>query len=416
MEEKPRRFVSQKEILLEFEELRARLDEAESTLDAIRTGEVDALIVQGANGQQVYTLKGANDNYRIFVERMQEGAVTLNSEGVILYCNQSFAEMTGRPLETLIGHNFDQFLKTTDQPKFLELMRGANGELARVEIVVANPVGEIPALLSLSTLDDDSDATYALTLTDLSIQKGHEQQLQKANKELEGFCYSISHDLRAPLRSIVSAASIVVEDCAGQISQDSFEELGRIKAAANHLGMLIDDLLTYARLSRHSLKFDDVDLTALANKIAVRWEADSDRKVEWVIEPSLQLRADPRLLEMVLENLLSNALKYSAKTPVPRIEVGQEEFEDGPAFFVRDNGIGFDMAYVDKVFVPFERLHTHDEYPGTGIGLANVQRILTRHGGRIWADAALGRGATFYFTIPRKQSAPSPNPESQLVG
>lgn len=394
---------STRELLLEFQELRSKLDEAEATLDAIRTGEVDALIVNGQNGQQVYTLKGANENYRIFVERMQEGAATLDSEGLILYCNRSMAEMAGRPLEVVIGHSFVELLAPEFKQDFVDLMARASEQLDRSEAVISGPTYQVPVILSLSRLDNEGLEGFALTATDLSAQKAHEHQLQQANAELQGFCYSISHDLRTPLRSMVSAAGIVLEDYGELLPSDAHEELNRIKAAGNHLGYLIDDLLTYARIQRHALNMEPLNISEMSQKIASSLEGSQD--VCWEIADSMTGYGDPRLVQVVLDNLLSNAVKYSSHSPQPKVQVGEANLSEGPAFFVKDNGIGFDMAYIDKIFAPFERLHTHDQFPGTGIGLANVQRILTRHGGRVWATSEVGKGATFYFTMPGNASA-----------
>ena len=398
------RLNSPREILLEFDNLRARLDEAEQTLEAIRSGDVDALVVYGEHGEKVYTLKGADEPYRVFVEDMKEGAVTLSTDGTILYCNQSFAEMAGTPLEKVIGSSIQNLLFGREGDSFDEIVSRLSDQSTRAEMVVLKPGTELPAQVSFSKIDSDGPAVIALTVTDLSLQREHETQLEKANAELEGFCYSVSHDLRAPLRSIIGAAHVVIEDYASELPEAARADLEHISRSANYLGKLIDDLLAYSRLARYPIHLQSVDLTALAqeisNEVLVREFGDA----EWTIEGGMNVEGDPRLVRLALENLMSNAAKYSSKSERPHIEVGSMSWDQDKAFFVRDNGIGFEMTYVEKIFKPFERLHRQDDYPGTGIGLANARRIIARHGGEIWAEAHPLQGATFFFTLPKRHA------------
>ncbi|MGE6757292.1 PAS domain S-box protein [Corallococcus interemptor] len=221
-------------------------------------------------------------------------------------------------------------------------------------------------------------------------------ELQEANAQLEAFSYSVSHDLRAPLRGIDGFLRLVEEDVAGALSERGRGYLARVRAAAGRMGQLIDDLLKLSRLSRAPLERGDVDVSGLAASVADELRArDPTRAVEVSIRPGLRARADNRLLRVAFENLLGNAWKFTGRRETGHIQVGKA---DG-AFFVRDDGAGFDMAYSDKLFAPFQRLHDATAYPGTGIGLATVQRIVRRHGGRLWTEAAVDQGATFYFTL-----------------
>nr|WP_277991341.1 ATP-binding protein [Corallococcus macrosporus] len=221
-------------------------------------------------------------------------------------------------------------------------------------------------------------------------------ELQEANAQLEAFSYSVSHDLRAPLRGIDGFLRLVEEDVAGSLSERGRGYLARVRAAAGRMGQLIDDLLKLSRLSRAPLERGDVDVSSLAASVADELRArDPTRAVEVSIAPGLRARADNRLLRVAFENLLGNAWKFTGRRETGHIQVGKA---DG-AFFVRDDGAGFDMAYSDKLFAPFQRLHDATAYPGTGIGLATVQRIVRRHGGRLWTEAAVDQGATFYFTL-----------------
>lgn len=225
-------------------------------------------------------------------------------------------------------------------------------------------------------------------------------QIEAANKELESFSYSVSHDLRAPLRSLDGFSRALLEDQGDRLDATGRDYLVRIRAASQRMGHLIDDLLGLAHVSRVGLQRLPVDLSALAGVIADDLRAgDPTRGAELIIAPDLHATGDPRLLQVLLQNLLQNAWKFTSTRPITRIECGQMMCNGTPAYFVRDNGVGFDMTYAHKLFGAFQRLHTTTEFPGTGIGLATVQRIVHRHGGRVWAESELDAGATFYFTL-----------------
>jgi signal transduction histidine kinase len=231
---------------------------------------------------------------------------------------------------------------------------------------------------------------------------------ETANKELEAFSYSVSHDLRAPLRGIDGFSQALAEDEADKLSADGRDYIRRIRAGAQRMAELIDDLLRLSRVSRADFRRDRVDLSALAESVVgeLRREA-SDRTTEVVIQPGVTAYVDARLARIALENLLGNAWKFTSKAAQARIEFGVRAEANHPVYFVRDNGAGFDMKYADRLFGAFQRLHTDKDYPGTGIGLATVQRIVLRHGGRIWVEAAVGEGATFQFTLPDENVAPT---------
>ena len=225
-------------------------------------------------------------------------------------------------------------------------------------------------------------------------------QLEAANKELEAFSYSVSHDLRAPLRGIDGFGQILLEDYSSKLDDQGKEYLQRMRVATQRMAQIIDDLLILARVTRAELSLEEVDLGALAQDVAEKVRAQYPaRNVHLDITPGLVARADPRLLRIALENLLGNAWKFTGRQNEARIEFGTIDQDGKPAYFVRDNGAGFDMAYVNKLFGAFQRLHDAKEFPGTGIGLATVQRVVKKHGGRIWAEGAVNSGATFYFTL-----------------
>jgi PAS domain S-box-containing protein len=225
-------------------------------------------------------------------------------------------------------------------------------------------------------------------------------ELETSNKELEAFSYSVSHDLRSPLRAIDGFSKSVVEECGDALSERGRRDLDRVRAAARQMGMLIDDLLDLARLSRAEMHRQRVDLTAIGEGVAAALrQAEPERAATIVIAEGLVTEGDSQLLRVVLDNLLRNAWKFTARHPTARIEVGCTGDNGTRQYFVRDDGAGFDMAHADLLFQPFKRLHRQTDFEGTGIGLATVQRIIQRHGGRIWAESAVEHGATFYFTL-----------------
>jgi signal transduction histidine kinase len=224
--------------------------------------------------------------------------------------------------------------------------------------------------------------------------------LEAANRELEAFSYSVSHDLRAPLRGIDGWTQAFLEDYAQGLDDQGRTYLERVRTETQHMGQLIDDLLSLSRVGRAGMQREPVDLTALAWAIIGRLrETGPERRVEFAVQEGLTAVGDPQLLEVALSNLLDNAWKFTGKRSGGLIEFGRIFQEGQPVFFVRDNGAGFDPEHTDKLFGAFQRLHKASEFPGTGIGLATVQRIVHRHGGRVWAEAAVDRGATFFFTL-----------------
>jgi light-regulated signal transduction histidine kinase (bacteriophytochrome) len=231
-------------------------------------------------------------------------------------------------------------------------------------------------------------------------------ELQAVNKELEAFCYSVSHDLRAPLRSIDGFSQALLEDYFDIIDTTGQDYLRRIRGATHRMGQLIDDLLNLSRVTRSDINLELVDLSLLASNICTELQhSQPERQVEFVIQSGLLAQGDTHLLRVVLVNLLNNAWKFTSKHAQAKIEFGAIQSENGiPIYFVRDDGAGFDMAYTNKLFGPFQRLHGMNEFPGNGIGLATVQRIVHRHGGRVWAEGAVEQGATFYFTLVAEEA------------
>lgn len=341
--------------------------------------------------------------------------------------NQAFCDLVARSREELIGRSdYDYFSKeeadffrAKDVEMFArrttveieeEPITDAKGRLhllATTKVPLFGPDGEVTHLVGII-----HDITRLKTV-EAELQRKNEElarenaertaavaRLDALNRELEAFSYSVSHDLRAPLRSIGRFSEILLEESSGRLDERGRDQLGRVLANAQRMRRLIDDILALSRVSSAELRMGPVDLGALAREAVERLrEGEPDRRVEVRIAPGLLVRGDARLLAVALENLLGNAWKFTSRVVDARIEVGAVQCGEETRYFVRDNGAGFDMAFADKLFRPFSRLHPAEEFPGTGVGLATVQRIVHRHGGRIWAEAAPGMGATFFFTL-----------------
>jgi signal transduction histidine kinase len=245
-----------------------------------------------------------------------------------------------------------------------------------------------------------TEALSPFEMTHRGFREANER-LEAAVKELEAFSYSVSHDLRAPLRTISAFTQAIAEDLRFQLDDRARDHLRRVLAAAARMNDLIDALLELSQISRAPLGRHKVDLSAMAMGVVEDLRRrDVTRRLGAEIEPELVVEGDGRLIRIVLENLIGNAWKFTAKVAQPKVTVGAKREGKETVFFVADNGAGFDMAYADRLFTPFQRLHPDREYAGTGIGLATVRRIVERHGGRIWADAIVGQGSTFFFTLP----------------
>jgi light-regulated signal transduction histidine kinase (bacteriophytochrome) len=245
-----------------------------------------------------------------------------------------------------------------------------------------------------------AEALSPFEMTHRGFREANER-LESAVRELEAFSYSVSHDLRAPLRTISAFTQALAEDLRYQLDDKARDHLRRVLAAAARMNDLIDALLELSRISRSPLGKHAVDISSVATAVVDELRRrDVTRKLGATVEPGLVAEADGRLVRILFDNLVGNAWKFTAKNDHPHVQIGAERHGSETVFFVRDNGAGFDMAFADRLFTPFQRLHSEREYAGTGIGLATVKRIVERHGGRIWAESTPGEGASFYFTLP----------------
>lgn len=355
------------------------------------------------------------------LEAAPDGIIIVNESGTIVLVNAQTEklfgyareELMGQSIEILIPHQFKhQHVQNRDgyiaSPQLRPM--GIGRELSGLR----KDGSLIPVEISLSPLQTDTgrmvvsiirDATEHLRIEremkELNEQlKQNMQELLVSNSELESFCYSVSHDLRAPLRSLDGFSLALIEDYADVLDETGMDYLSRIRASSQHMSHLIDGLLRLSRITRAELNKEDVDISVIVKKSLEQLiKADSAKRWHISIMPKMKAHADRDLMAIVFDNLLGNALKFTSKTTDPMIEVGMQMQDDQPVFYVHDNGAGFDMHYVDKLFGAFQRLHAATEYEGTGIGLAIVQRVIHRHQGRIWAEGQPGEGATFYFTL-----------------
>jgi PAS domain S-box-containing protein len=337
-----------------------------------------------------------------------DGVITSWNEGACRLFGYSAEEIVGKPISLLVPGEREQ-----EEPIILETV--ARGEVKRFDTVRRRKDGrDIDVSVTVSPVRDATGKVVGISKVarDITDRRRAETSLARAkdaaeaaNRELEAFSYSVAHDLRAPLRGMNGFAQLLLDTYRDKFDADGQDFLQEILLNANKMGDLIDGLLSLARVTRSDLKREHADLSEIVRETAARLRAaEPHREVEVTVLDALSADIDPRLARALFENLLGNAWKFTSKQPAARIEFGATERDGAPVFFVRDNGAGFDMAYANKLFAPFQRLHTVDEFAGTGIGLATVQRIVHRHEGRIWAEGTVGCGASFYFTIPARIS------------
>lgn len=541
---------TKQQLLQENRELKNRFAECEDTLEAIRTGVVDALVVSDAEGERIFTLQSVDYSYRVMVENMNEGAVILDKNGIIVFTNKTFSDLAGREMSALIGTLFVDLLSGSLPDVFSTFFKECTVGSYRGEFSIAREQGgALPVLISGTNFKIDGKPNVCLIVSDLRDRKDAEHKLQKAyeavekkvrdrtlelrqkeeefrslsenspdsiarfdmdlrnlymnpeakkisgmdvtgktwreaglpqdliafweerlknviktgkservessyqspdgtsyilsstiapefdgkgnvssilvvtrditarkrseemlaqrakdlaalNTELKNFSNSISHDLRAPLRAMKSFSCILLEDHSFKLDAEGRDILKRIDRAADKMGELIDDMLSLSKISRQEMSLQEIDMRAIADSIVKELrQAEPERKVDVVIAQELKATGDARLMHIALSNLFGNAWKYTSKKPVAKIEFGTMEKSGEMVYFIRDNGVGFDMAQANRLFAPFQRLHSESEFPGTGIGLAIVNRVIQRHEGRIWGESDPGKGATFYFTL-----------------
>jgi PAS domain S-box-containing protein len=388
------------------------------------------------------SLRESEERFRRAMDFSAIGMALVAPEGHFLDVNRSLCRIVGYSREELRTRTFQDITHPDDLDADLELVRSMlAGEIESYHLekrYLHKDGRALWVLLSVSLVHDAQGrpAYFVSQIQDISTRKEAERQLaafqeelearvrertadlEDANRELESFCYTVSHDLRAPLRHINGYATMLAEQCAGTDLPGVPRTTRALQNASRQMGLLIDSLLEFARKGREAMREEFVDLDELVSAVVTSlWSSASDRPVEWNIDRLPPVVGDPTMLGQVFTNLLDNALKYTNRVEVPRIEVAAcDDNGDHVVLVVRDNGAGFDMEHAGRLFGMFHRLHRSDEFPGNGVGLAIVQRIVARHGGRIWAEASPGRGAAFHFTLRKASPVAGTSAFSNAVG
>ncbi len=422
------------QLVAENDHLRWQLEEATDTIEAIRTGQVDALVVEGKDGHELYSLKTADQAYRVFIETMNEGAVTLNEAGLILYCNSTFAQLVGVPLSGAIGLALETFVTDSGKGVYQDLVREGWQRTQKAEVGLRGADGEVPCQLSVTALALDEGVSLSVIVTDLTLQKQTQAQLKQnnerlaemnaaletSNHDLQQFASVASHDLQEPLRKILIFTKLFKDQAAQAFPAGQAKYLDKIIESSQRMKTIITDVLSYSRLSLHDTAVEVIDLRGIVEEVLIDFELlIAEKKARVIVADLPELEVNPGQIRQVFHNLISNALKFSKPHETPVIEIKRGErpalnelppvatTEPFVYVSITDNGIGFDEKYAEKVFSLFHRLNTKDAYEGTGIGLAIAKRIIDKHGGTLTALSQEGIGSSFTIGLPLQQHQPN---------
>lgn len=408
------------QLVKENESLLWQLEEATEIIHAIRTGQIDALVVKGKNGHELYTLKTADQTYRVFIEKMNEGAVTLNEDGIILYCNSMFASMVDLPLSKVIGLSFKKFIAENCQDAYLEIFQKGWTQDGKFEISIISHESLIPCQLSVTTLQLDEGVSLSIIITDLTYQKEiqrllklNNERLEKmnfalemSNHDLQQFASVASHDLQEPLRKILIFSGLLKSRHLNELPEESLQYLEKIIASSGRMKTMIIDILSYSGLSVNNNQFEMTKLNEIVHEVLDDFELlIQEKKARIEIDELPEIEVNRGQIRQVFQNLIGNALKFSKVDEIPVIKIHCTKNNDNAVetdcyISVSDNGIGFDEKYGEKIFSLFQRLNTKDKYEGSGIGLAITKKILDKHNGSITANSKEGVGSEFIITLP----------------
>ena len=392
-------------------------------------------VVNAFNGMQknltksIDELRHSEATVRMLLDSTAEAIYGVDSDGNCTFINRSCLAILGYSHATeILGKNIHSLIHAKypdgkhyplDECKINKALNGDTHIHEDNEVFWRKDGSHFPVeYWSHPIIEDDKCVGAVVTFFDITERKNNQRELNDyrnrleqlvsertheleiANAELESFSYSVSHDLRTPLRAIDGFSQVLTADYKDILDEDGKNYLIRIRQGAQHMGQLIDDLLSLSRVSKHKLTLTNIDFTELTQSIIDSLkETGNERKLDIHIEKDMTLDCDEYLVVILMSNLLGNAWKYTSKNAVTTIEIGETTSEEGKVIYIKDNGAGFDMQYADMLFKPFQRLHSAEEFPGNGIGLATVQRIIKRHGGRIWAESTIDQGSAFYFTL-----------------
>jgi PAS domain S-box-containing protein len=413
------------ELQAQIEVLTSRLEQTEEALRAIQTGEVDALVVHTDSGDRVFTLQDADEPYRVMVETMNEGAATLLQDGTVMYCNNRLAEMIGLPLEKLLGNCLYNYIRHKDKYHLVETIGNAIKEQARIEAsLICSDGTHLPVLISLKSINIDSDRPAVCMLITSLVQQKHNQELLeemvaqrtaellRSNKDLEDFTSTISHDLQEPLRKIQGFGNLLFANAGNPLSEEEIDYIRRMQRASQRMAVMIEDLLSVSRITTSSHSFDSVDLNQVLQEVLSDLDMSiqvSHARVEIGALPVIE--AEPLQMQQLFQNLLSNAIKFHKPKESPRVTVTSREVHGNNhrgksvEITVADNGIGFSEEYVEQLFQPFRRLVGRSQYEGTGMGLVICRKIVERHGGSITAKSRPDEGSSFIVRLPLKKES-----------
>jgi PAS domain S-box-containing protein len=422
---------SKEDLLNELHELRFQLNEANETIEAIRTGQIDALVVQGDEGHQLYTLRSADQTYRVFIEKMTEGAVTISRQDLILYCNSQFAFMVKRSLSEVMGMPFEQFVAEESRTIYRHLFEQCWENDCKGEVLLKAGEQHTPVQLSLTTLELEEGISLSIILTDLTAQKKTQEQLHRnniqleeinhalelSNHDLQQFASIASHDLQEPLRKIHIFSNLIRER-ESTLSEESRVYLRKIIESSARMKALIIDVLNYSKLSADETAVECIDLNQVIGELREDFELVIEEKKANIVASELPcVDVNKGQIRQVFQNIISNALKFARMGVPPVITISSQrirersfnsvEDKNGPYCMIRvlDNGIGFDERYVQNIFSLFERLNPKDKYEGTGIGLAIAKKIIEKYNGLITAISTQGEGSEFRIVLPVSETA-----------